>query len=117
MDKLKDSEASLRDGLEKGYQETKTMFSTKSGKLTILAVLASMFWLLFITPATCMKLEKAFPQTGIWFFAGLAMYCSWFVALFMIGQVRRKQRNIRLFGKTNPSFKEFLSYIRKRNRQ
>jgi len=108
-----DSEPSLRDGLEKGYQETKTMFSNRSGTLTILAVLGSILWLFFITPATCMKLEKAFPQTGIWFFAGLAMYCSWFVAIFMIGQVRRKQRNIREFGKPNPRLKDVLTIHKK----
>ncbi len=113
MDKLKDSEPSLREGLEKGYQETKTMFSTRSGTLTILAVLGSILWLFIITPATCMKLEKTFPHTGMWFFAGLAMYCAWFVALFMIAQARRKQRNIREFGKPNPRLKDVLTIHKK----
>lgn len=97
--KTNDSEPTLRKGLEKGYRESREMASTPEGRLIILVVLGSMFWLFFLAPAAWMKLEQIFPKTRIGFFVCLAMYFSWLMFFIITGIARRRMRNIRLFGK------------------
>ncbi len=115
--KKKDSEPTFSGGLKKGHEQFRQMRSTPTGGLTILVVFASMFWLFFLAPATCMKLNEVFPKTGIGSFVGLAMYFSWFLVVFIIGQLLRSRRNIRLFAKPKPSLKEAMPYLKEEVKQ
>ena len=100
-----ESKPTFSGGLKKGHEEFRQMWPTPRGRLTILVVLGSMFWLFFIAPATCMKLEEVFPHTGIWFFVGLAMYFSWFLFLFIIGQLLRRRRKMLFIRQTQVEFR------------
>jgi hypothetical protein len=84
------SKPTLKEGLEKGYRESREMSSTPRGRLTILVILASMFWLFILAPIAWMKLEQIFPKTGIGFFVCLAMYISWFLFIFITGMAHRR---------------------------
>lgn len=112
----KDSDATLRGGLEKGCKQIKHMSSTPEGTLTLAIMVGSMFWLFLITPATCMKLDEVFPETGIYFFTGLVMYGAWLASLLMLDRYLRKLRNRRLSDKPKPSPEETLHIIRIRKK-
>lgn len=111
------SKPTFREGLEKGYRETRKLSSTPSGKLLLCIILGSAFWLFFIAPATCMKLEEVFPKTRIGVFVGVEMYLAWVVLFIILGIHSRRRRNIRLFGKAKPSFKEAMPYMKEEIRQ
>jgi len=77
----------FKEGLEKGYGQ----FLQMPQKLVV-AILGSMFWVFFVSPATCMKLEEMYPHTGRGFFTSLVMICLWIVGLAVFGVVQRKRR-------------------------
>jgi len=60
----------FKEGLEKSYEQ----FSKMPQKLVV-AILGSMFWVFFVSPATCMKLEEMYPHSPRGIFTGLTMIC------------------------------------------
>lgn len=111
MNERNSEKPTFTGGLKKGYDQSREMWSTPRGRISLLYLFASIFWLFILTPIMCVELDEAlFQYIGIkiGLIVGLAMWVFWFVALVLFRQALQRRRNIRLYGKPKPSLKEAL---------
>ena len=78
----------IRGGLERGVKGTIRIATHPKGKKLLLTIVGSMLWIFILMPASCMKLNEAFPKTGTGFFVGFVMYVAWITFLV----ITRKKR-------------------------
>jgi hypothetical protein len=74
----------VKRGLKRGAKGTKELASSKEGRRMLLFLFGSMFWLFYLMPVSCNKLNETFPGTGIGFFVGFATYVAWVAYLIIM---------------------------------
>lgn len=94
--KKKEEKPTVSGGLKRGMKGTQELMSHSEGKFIILTVVTGLLYFIVIAPATCMKLEDAFPETGAGFFVSLAIFILWIVFIskmrkWMVGDEKKKK--------------------------
>lgn len=80
--KEKRKKPTVKGGLERGAKGTKELASSKEGRRLLLFLFGSGFWIFYLMPVSCNKLNETFPGNAIGLFVGFAMYVAW--VAFMI---------------------------------
>ena len=84
--KEKRKKPTAKGGLERGAKGTAELASSKEGRRMFLFLFGSMFWLFFLMPLSCMKLNEVLPGNAIGVFVGFAMYVAWVAFMIILKQ-------------------------------